>query len=451
MIILYLLIALPILGILVFVHEFGHFIMAKWNKIGVDAFSIGFGKEIFGFTIGETRYKISLIPFGGYCKMRGEEHKDREAQTENDPRAMYNRPPLARLFAIIGGALFNYLFAILIMSLLIWHGFSETLISPQVAIIEKDGKGEFTPAYKAGLRSEDTIISIGGEKIESYMDIPKIVVLNVDKPLSIEFIRKGITNNAIITPRYSDSKGAGYIGVTPLFYTTIGYVTSNSPASMAGLKPGDKILKIDNTTMTYFYEIDRYIEDKTNREVSVTLLRIETNGASNVITQKIKVDRFESRGYIGIAPLNDYPTFEKIHKANNLLTAFKEGFIHTHYFLFETLRGFKAMFSGKIDIRRNVAGPVRILQMTGEIATKTDITTLLRFMALLSVALGFFNMLPIPGFDGGHALFNLAELISRKKLSEKARAIIEMTGFIFIITLSIFVFLNDILNLLYGR
>lgn len=444
MVVLGIIIAILVLGVLVFVHELGHFTMAKANKIGVDAFSVGFGKELFGFTIGETRYRIGVIPFGGYCKMRGEESKDRP-DAAADPRALYNRPPLARLLAIVGGPVFNYLFAVLIMTVLFWVGYTDTVISPQIAVVQTGAEGKPTPAWTSGLRSGDTIVSIHNTAIGSFNDIPKVVALNIDKEMEIVFLRNGATNRSKITPRYSQQSGMGFIGVNPLYFAKIGLVQTNSPALRAGLKEGDTIAAIDGRPIAYFYQISELIKDKANKNVVMKINR--TNAAMDV---SVRLDRFEGKGYLGVYP-SDMPTFKITNRASGPLNALYRGFVESNNFIVETLNGLIAMFKGKIDVQRNISGPVRIVQITGEVATKTDLVTLLRFMALISVALGFFNLLPFPGLDGGHVVINFIELITCRKFPDRARTYIEYAGLIFIVGLSIVVFFNDIVNIFLGR
>lgn len=447
MVVVGIIIAILVLGVLVFVHELGHFIMSKVNKIGVDTFSLGFGKELFGFTIGETRYRISVIPFGGYCKLRGEETKDRP-DAAADPRALYNRPPLARLLAIIGGPAFNYLFAVLIMTVLFWVGYTETMISPRVAVVHTNAEGKSTPAWASGLRSGDQIVSIHDMPIDSFNDIPKVVALNIDKEMEIVFLKNGdarTTNRAKITPKYSKQSGMGFIGVNPLYFAKIGAVQTNSPAVRAGLKEGDVIAAIDGTPVKYFYQISELIQDKANKKV---VLKVERTNATVELTTKL--DRFEGKGYLGVYPA-DLPTFKVTNRASGPLNALARGFKESNNFIVETLNGLVAMFRGKIDVQRNISGPVRIVQITGEVATKTDLVTLLRFMALISVALGFFNLLPFPGLDGGHVVINTIEMITRRKFPDRARTYIEYAGLIFIIGLSVVVFFNDIVNIFMGR
>lgn len=443
--VLFIIAAIFFMGVLVFVHELGHFVMAKINGIGVDAFSIGFGKELFGFTIGETRYRISMIPFGGYCKMRGEESKDRAEGKPADPRAMYNRPPYARLLAVLGGPVFNYIFAILLLAGILFFGYKETRISSTVEVLQTDAAGKSTPASIAGLKTGDTIIEIDGQKVESYEDIPRLVALNIDKEMTMKYIRANTTNQTKITPHFNQKSGMGYIGVTLLYLPVIGDVKTNTPAHMAGLKKNDVIKSVNGKSITYFYELQNIIADKTNQEVTLLMER-----GKDQITQKITLQRFEGKGYLGVSP-GKFITTERLLKAKDLPDAFVLGFKEGNKFLVDTWKGLAAMFKGKIDVQKNISGPVRIIGFTADIIQHTDFVTILRFMALISIALGFFNLLPLPGLDGGHVVFNLIETVTPFRIPEKFRIVVEYIGFVFIVGLSIIVLFNDVFNLFMGR
>lgn len=439
--------AIIILDIVVLAHEFGHYIMAKINKIGVDEFSIGFGKELAGFTKGETRYKLSMLPFGGYCKLRGEENRDRAKEIAPDPKAMYNRPPLARLIAIIGGPLFNYIFAVILMAILFFIGFQETYITSDITVISSGADGKPTPAFLSGLKSGDRIISINGEKVESYTDIPRIIALRIDEPLDISYLRDGITNASQITPRYNDQAGMGFIGVSPLYLPVIGLVKTNTPAFKADIRMGDRITGVDGKNIQYFYQLQEILQSKANQEVELNIVR-----SNETILKKVILERFEGKGYLGIAP-GEVPNYQKKFKSKNIIEAFITGFNESNKLIIETIDSLKAMVKGKINLQRNMSGPVRIIQVTGDIVTKTnyDLVTITRFMALISIAIGFFQLLPFPGLDGGHIVFNTIELVSRRKFPEKIRFYIEYAGMLFIISLSIILFFNDIVNIFFGR
>ncbi len=433
-------IAFLVLGVLIFVHELGHFLLAKINGIGVEAFSIGFGKELIGFTIGETRYRISLLPFGGYCKLKGEN----EEESKNDPRAMYNRPPYARLLTVLAGPVFNYLFALIVLTMVFFFGFKETIISPYVEVIENiDGKA--TPAFSSGLRTMDYIISIDDKRVESYADIPKFVNLSKNDKIKIKFLRGNETNEILTELAFDKNRGLSYIGVSPVYLPIVGGVISNTPAERIGLKKGDKIISIDNKSINFYSDISTTIKDKALKEIDIVY---ERKGI--VFTNKVKIERFEGRGFLGInasEPILE----ERIVKAKNFLYAINMAQVSIKNMFMETIQSISAMFKGKINAQKNLSGPLRIIGITSEIAMNTDFVTLVRFMAFISIALAFFNLLPIPGLDGSHVILNFIETITPIRIPIKVRLAIEYTGLFVIVFLSVFIFLNDIINIFGGR
>lgn len=459
-------VALIVFSIIVFVHEFGHFIFAKIFGIGVEVFSIGFGGELFGFTLGKTRYRLSWIPFGGYCKLKGENgefaedgtyttifkqmsksKKDKSEVFKNFnyvPDAMYNRPPYARLFTVSGGVLFNLLFGFVVMYLLFIVGFKEKIVAPYIEVFETiDGKP--TPAYTAGLRSKDYIISINGKKVDGYFDITKYTMLGKKEKFKVLYLRDGVTNETTVIPEYNNERGVSEIGIGMMFYSIVGDVISNSPAYYAGLKENDRIISIDGEKINYFFELKEKIKDKANQVVTIVVER-----GGNLFTNQIKLDRFEGKGFLGVSP-KDAITYERMQKAKDPIDAVYKSLKEIGVIFVDTYNGLVAMIKGRIDVRRNIAGPLRIIGITSQIAVHSDPVGLLRFMVLLSVMLGFFNLLPIPALDGSHVILNLIETITPFRIPLKVRSYIEYIGFLFIIFLSIIVFLNDIVNILSGR
>jgi regulator of sigma E protease len=394
---------------------------------------------------------VSLIPFGGYCKLRGEEAKDRDEKTEKDPGAWYNKPPLSRFLTVIAGPVFNYLFAVIIMGALLYAGYKATYTSPQVMVPLMPGN-KSTPAMLAGLQSGDTILSIDNKKIDNFEEILPAVMFNVGKEMEITYLHGGTTNHSHVTPVFNKQMGAADIGVIPLFYSFIGSVLSNTPAFNAGLRPGDRLESIDNVKTEYFYQLDSYIKHKTNGQDVTLVIARAGKGATNILTNTVKLSGFEGRGFLGIEPDNyQAPKFSKIIKSGSLYAAFTGGIKESDDLVAMTLKGLQAMITGKIDVRKSVGGPLRILQITGTIATRADLWYIFWFIAYISIALGFANILPLPGFDGGHAIISLGEFVSGRRLPDRARAAIETIGLVCILLLFVFVVQNDIVSMFFGR
>lgn len=490
--------AILALGVLIFVHELGHFLMAKATGIAVDEFAIGFGREIIGFTRGETRYKIGWIPFGGYCRMRGEESKDRDKMeaedkekaengaqenddkkemtdksdktevkleekqpesdqneekapethdevVEKDPHAMYNRPAWARVLTVSGGALFNYLLGVIIMILLFMFGFNEEVVPPTVQVYQQDLEGNPTPAYLAGLQDGDTILTMGGNEIESYSDIFKVGALEIDQEISVVYLRDGVTDSTTLTPVKDEETGLGFSGLGPLYTTLIGGIMEGSPADYSDLQEGDRILAINHNEVEYYHELSEQLDSYPTQQVTLTVQREEETFDMDVI-----LAQEDGEGYLGIYAGESISYIEH-RKAKNFFNAFAVGFKEANNLLVEVFDGLKALFGGKIDVQKNISGPVRIVQFTAIMATGSRFSEFLRFIALISVALGFFNFMPLPGLDGGHFVINTFEMITTIKPPEKVLRVIEVTGLVFLIGLSILVFLSDIINIILGR
>ncbi len=479
--ILGIIIALIVLGVLVAVHELGHLIGAKIGGIGVDEFSIGMGRELFGFNWKGTRYRFGWIPFGGFCRMRGEETKDRDAadtkkdgeatvtvdaddssETEKtektpDPTAMYNRPAWARVIAVFFGPFFNYIFAVLIMMFLYLFGFHEETVAPYVSVMQRDTKGYYTPAYMAGLQDGDLIIQINDKSITTYSEVVQEEALNIDKELGVLYVRGGLTNYTTVIPVKDPERGLGYIGVAPLYTTVIGGVAEASPAAGIGIQAGDKIVAFNGQKIEYYYELQNHIESSPNKEVVLTIERDgETFDKTVTLAERTRDADLETGqlgdkvGFLGIYP-GKALTFDDYRKAKNFFHAIALGFTESNNLLKQTWDGLKAIFSGKIDVQKNISGPIRIIQFTGKIATTTNFATLLQFVAMISVALGFFNLLPLPGLDGGHVVLNSFEMITTIKPGEKVLRAVEYAGLFMIITLAVLVFFSDILNIIKGR
>ncbi|MGA2141558.1 MAG: RIP metalloprotease RseP [Brevinematales bacterium] len=444
-------IAIPILGVLVFVHEFGHYIIAKLNGIGVDVFSIGFGKELIGFTYGETRYRLSIVPFGGYCKLRGEESKDRDDKTEKDARAWLNKPPLSRLSTSLAGPVFNYFFAVILMTCLLYFGYNATIMTGQVEVMESPS----APAMAAGLRSGDTVLSIDNKNIEKFDDILPAVMFNVNKKLEMSYLHNGVTNRTSVTPRFNTNSGAAFIGVSPLYYSCVGYVVSNSPAFKAGMRPGDRIRSVDNVRMDYYYQFQDYMQTKSSGAVlNIDIARAELKNPAltNNIRIKMSIPSGSAAGSLGIElDPSQSPRYMKKIKADGLIKSFIGGVNQSDDLIVLTFKGVQAMVTGKVDAGKSMAGPIRILQFTGTVATRAELWFLIWFMAYISIALGFANLLPIPGLDGGHALISIGEIVSGRNLPDKAREKIEIAGVICILLIMVFALQNDIINIFFRK
>ncbi|MCL2792252.1 MAG: RIP metalloprotease RseP [Spirochaetaceae bacterium] len=437
------------LGIVVFVHEAGHFLAAKSFGITVQAFSIGWGKKIFSFKKGETEYRISLLPLGGYCQLKGDEVL-REAIEQNKDRieaeegTIFSVAPWKRIVVFFSGPLMNLIFAIVILSIIWFNGF--TYFSPDSRIIlasDYNNQGEVFPADIAGLRSGDRVIEIDNRTIRNYQHIREIVAHNAERRMDIVVAREERIIGLEIEPRRDRRTGAGVIGVLPWIDPVIAKVEPGSPADLAGLMQGDLITEVSgipvNNQMDFLGVLEprpesvniRFIRNRATHSTSLTLIYNE-EGQTN-LGFGFSVDQYETPRY-------------------SLFGAAVKGVQESFSIVFVSIKGLRTIFRGDVDINQAVSGPIRITYMVGELATtafgesiRTGLISFFRFLCLISVVLFFMNLLPIPALDGGHIIFALCETIFRRNFKPKVIYRYQIVGFVFIIMLLFFTLFNDIL------
>lgn len=436
-------VAIFVLGILIAVHELGHLLMAKMCNIRVDTFSIGMGKPIVGFQWGETYYQLGWLPFGGFCAF-GDENNSKEKDT--DPRALVNSPLWGKILTIIGGSLFNIIFALLVLIILFSVGFQEKNLSNKVYVtpnITMHGNVVESPAWIAGLRSGDVIINISGQTVSHFMDIPTALAYSKQSNQTITYVRGTVTNTVPFIPINNKDTGLEIIGVRPVQEAVVGDILSDGPAVKAGLRPGDRIKMVNQKHIVYFYELEEILATNQNKQ-----LRLEVERAGDILYLNILPSQKENVWQIGVLAENpqEILVFEK---AKNFPDAVSMSMRELKTTIDQILVSLSKLFSGKINVQKNLSGPVRIVSITGTIAQTQNIVLLIRFMVMLSIALAVFNMLPIPGLDGGALVLNvLRAMFGRFPIAEKIISKIEIFGIILLLILAALVFVNDIRNII---
>ena len=437
--------AILVLGILVAVHEAGHLLMAKMCGIRVDIFSVGMGKAIWSHQFGETSYQIGWIPFGGYCAF-GEDNEE----TKNDPRSIMNAPFWAKFLAIIGGSLFNILFALLTLIAVFQIGYTERQISNVVQVsptVMQQDKELPSPAWEAGVRSGDTIIAISDKPIQYFNEITMALLLNQKQQPTVTYVRNGQETTVPFNPIEVDS-GVSLLGVGPIRPAEIINIHPDSLAAQSGLRVGDTLVSVNGQAISYAHEADEAImlagkSTKVGQALEVPI-QIRRNG--EILDYEL---------VLGNAPLGiDYVAPELLSVTvkgggigHSLMLAGHELNVQIN----QMLISIQKIFTGKVNLQKNLSGPVRIVSITGTIAQTLDFTLLVRFAVMLSIALAVFNMMPIPGLDGGILVLSAVRSIFGytpwAAPAEKIVAWIEQAGLIFLIVIAGFVFINDIRNI----
>jgi len=343
------------LSLLIFVHELGHYIVARLSDVKVLAFSLGFGKKLISFRKGETEYAISAVPLGGYVKLLGESPDD-EIKEEEMHRAYSNKPPLTKMLIAFTGPFFNIVFAFILFYIVFISGY--TVLSTKVGGVEKG-----YPAYEAGIQQGDVIVRIDGQEVSEWSDLMEVMSRTEKTPLAFTVKRGDKTFDLMITPRVIEGK--------------------------------------------------------------------------NIFGEKI------ARRVIGVTASNDF-----LKRKENPLSALPKAVYQTYFLSKVTVVGIIKLIEGSISPKQ-IGGPLLILEVAGKQA-KEGKKNLIYFVAIISINLAIINLLPIPILDGGHILFHLIELITRRKVSQRFIDISQKVGMGILIAIMALAFLNDKMRMFFG-
>ena len=422
-----------VLGILIFVHEFGHFIIAKRSGVGVLRFSLGFGPKILGKKIGETEYQISAFPLGGYVKIIGE-NPEEEVSEEDRKRSFSGKPIWTRMAIIVFGPLMNVLLAFIFLCLVALIGFKIPAFleaPPRVGWVEPD-----SPGQRGGIHAGDLIIRINHRKVSNWEEVTFIVTTNPNAKLRLDLEREGVIVVKELVPEEEKMFGRGYAGLQPEWPPIIKEIIKGDPADLGGLKKGDLILAIDGEEMRHWIQMAMTIWKNPDKTITFKVKRGQEILSFPIRPKAVK-SKEKAIGLIGISSPGD-----TIIKRYGLLRAIVWGGHETLELTKKILTGIWKVIVGKIS-HRAIGGPILIFQAAGW-AAKLGITEFMRFMAGLSIMLAIVNILPIPILDGGHLLFLGIEAIRKKPIGAKTRELAYRAGLVFIILLMLFAFYNDI-------
>jgi len=429
------------LAALIFVHELGHFLVARKVGVVVEKFSLGFGPKIFGMKSGDTEYLLSAIPLGGYVKMKGEDLEEASTHEEGSFAAAKVTHRLAIAFA---GPFFNILFAIAIY----WGVYMAGVQT--LGLVTGTIKSE-SPAQAAGIQIGDKIVQIGEEKVQFWDQLQNIVHDSPGKPLEFTVERNSSLLTFNITPvseeitnLFGDKERVGLIGITPLV-RHITYVKEGSPAHRAGLVVGDQLQAVGDTPIYGWGDLKTAAVDHPGKELEFHVLR---DGAEVIVklTPESKVVEDDKGNKVEIGVLGIGMSGEMVEESYGFFSAAGRALQETGRLIYLIGVSIKKMVVGSIPAD-TIGGPILIFQIYGEQAEQ-GFNELVRLTALLSINLGLLNLLPIPILDGGHIFFFLIEMIKGKPLSEKSRERAQQVGLFMLISLMIFAFYNDIMRII---
>lgn len=438
-----------VLGILVTVHEYGHFWVARRCGVKVERFSVGFGKTLWRTTDKQgTEYVVALIPLGGYVKML-DERVDQVAKQDKN-KAFNNKSIYQRIAIIAAGPLANFIFAIFAFYLMFLIGVPN--VKPIIGSVNTD-----SIVAKAGVEPNGEIVEINGNTTVTWQDVNMLLVGAIgDKAIDLKIklpdsqytksYQLDTTSWNFSPDKMSAITSVGITPYMPKIYTEIAFIGKNSPASQAGLKIGDKIISIAGLPINNNWQIfSDKIKQYPAKNVSLTVLRNNVSLPLTVMPSSKEVNGTKI-GYLGVSPKRDpYPEKYRIEQSYGVFAAFPQGVERTWQLTRLSFSMIGKLFTGHISLN-NLSGPIAIAQGAGNSAGY-GLVSFLGFLGLISVSLGIMNLLPVPVLDGGHLLYYFIELITGKPVPEKIQELGFKFGALALFSLMSIAIYNDFLRL----
>lgn len=424
---------LVVLGILVFIHELGHFLAAKSCRIRVLAFSLGFGAPIFKRTVKGTEYRIGSIPFGGYVKMAGENPEEGGEQSPDD---FPSKPVWQRAFVAIAGPAANFIAAFMMLWVMYIWGVDRPLYMENTIV---GAVSDSSAALRAGFAPGDSVVTINGKPVKSWEDI-QTQFAQQEVSYTIEYVRSGQTFTTTVVPEKSKSIPKHMAaGLLPPLPAVVADVIDSSAADKAGLLPGDTIVTIDSQRIYSWFQMTSIIEKwQGGNPLSFTVSR-KNESLTLAITPKY--NETEKRNLVGIRVGEGKARIVKYSPAGAIDHALDKTWEYT-IMIFDVVG---KLVSQKVPASQ-LSGPVGIIPASGFMVMQ-GLSNLLNFMALIGINLAVLNLLPLVITDGGMLLFLILEAIRGKPLSVKTQSMFNKVAIAFFLLLFLYVTFNDVMRL----
>ena len=426
---------LVLIGVMILLHELGHYLVGRFFDVKIDAFSIGFGPRLFGFQRGETDFKVCLILFGGYVKFAGEQPGDEQS---NDPRALPSKPRWQRMCITFAGPATNVVLAVALLTGLYMVQYPKIPMpkDPTIGYVAADG-----PAAKAGIREGDKVVQIDGVMDPTWETIALQEIASAKRPMDVWVIRDGQRLNFTVTPVYDEKQHVGIAGWTQSSAVQVnGYCCNVEVAKQAGLKKGDTFVSINGKPVRTSMRLLDLIAETKGSPADLVYLR----GGKEYHTTVAPVwsDYQGSKAWRIGAGLESPVEIVKLPFREALAESWRQN-VQSTKLIYQFLQGIvERRMSAK-----GLSGPIGIAQLSGQ-AAREGAVVYIGLMAAVSLNLAIFNLLPIPILDGGVMLMLAVEMLLRRDLSLRIKEAIVRVGFVFLMMVVVFVLYNDIAKML---
>ena len=426
-----------VLGIMILVHELGHFAAAKYFGVRVEVFSIGFGKRLAGFRRGDTDYRISALPLGGYVKMAGENPLESRSGA---PDEFMSHPRWQRFVIAFAGPAMNIILAVALLTGVFMVRYEHPIYLDQPAVI--GWVLENSPAAKSGVEQGDRIVRINGIQNPTWEDVILKVVTSPRQPVDVAIQRGNQIFEKQIQPDVEGTEQYGNVGWLPDQPITVTELEPNMPAAKAGIQVGDDLVAVNDVPMRSLFSVIHYLQQNKDKPVAVTIVR---NGQQMKYTiAPALIDENGQRNYrLGFH--SEPVHIDKLPFPQALRRSIQEN--KRYSVLIVDL--VEKMVQRKVSMKQ-IEGPIGIARASGDAARQPGWTPLLSLMAMISLNLGVFNLLPIPILDGGIILLLIIESVIRRDISVRIKERIYQTAFVFLVLFAVMVIYNDLMKALPG-
>jgi regulator of sigma E protease len=420
-----------VLGVLVFVHELGHFLAARRIGVRVLTFSLGFGPKLLSFTRGDTEYCVSAIPLGGYVKMAGENPEDSRTGA---PDEFLSKSKWERFQVLVMGPVMNLALAWLVMAAVLYQGAQLPAFDREPVVVGAIAANSVAEA--AGLKPGDRIVGVDGRPIANWEEYSMEVLPRANRSLTLQIDRDGVRTETVLTPRAEGKYEAGEIGVMPIMHPEITALNSGEPAYEAGLKPSDVIVAANGERNVSRERVIELIKAHEGKPLTFDVMRDGTSVPVTVTPRKngdtVRIGATISAYQVRTVEPGPIEALQLSASRNWEWTKM----------IVKTLGG---LFTRDTSVKQ-LMGPVAIGQLSGD-AAEQGWTQLFGLMAMISLNLGLLNLMPVPVLDGGHITILAMEGLSRRDFSMRVKEKMLLAGFVLLLTLMVTVIYNDLMRI----